>query len=347
VHDFRSRHAITAPIISIDGWGVYWQKPFAQVTGSQLLAAAPAGGDPTPQLEPSTKRRINLVHVIINEHGPIFAELIDMLVDAFRQMHIETVVSRNQLCRDRLNIIIGHTAFLAAGNVREITSSGFRYVVFQLEAVDEREGFIFKYPYYMELINGACGVWDYNQNNIQFLLQHGCVNVSYIQLGFSAVLERIPHYSPHDRGIDVLFCGSITDRRKRVLQALQDAGMKVQVLFGVYGQARDQWVARSKIILNLHQFGITQLEQVRISYLLNNKCFVISESADCDLYGGGVIFARYDDLVDCCQSYLAPGMDRERERIAQVGYLQLKSFPMLQQLRSAFIRHAGDTGRVL
>jgi hypothetical protein len=97
---------------------------------------------------------------------------------------------------------------------------------------------------------------------------------------------------------------------------------------------------RSKIVLNLHQFGTAQLEQVRISYLLNNKCFVISESSDCDPYAGGVVFARYEEIVACCQRYLAPGMEPARDRIAETGYQQLKAIPMLAQLKSAIAPHA-------
>jgi predicted O-linked N-acetylglucosamine transferase (SPINDLY family) len=287
--------------------------------------------------------KINIAHIITNEHGPIFSELIDLLADAFRQLGIDVIVSQNQVLKERLNIVVGSTVCLPAEKILEITRSGIPYAAFQSEALHDHEGFVRGFPHYMEFLKGAASVWDYNQNNIEYLLQHGCANVSQIQLGNCAALERIPVYPSQYRDIDVLFCGSMTGRRRFVIQALQDSGIKVECLFGVYGQARDQRISRSQIILNLHQFDTTQLEQVRISYLLNNKCFVISESSDCNPYGDGVVFARYEELVDCCKRYLAPGMAAERERIAQIGYAQLKSFPMLQQLKSALARHAADT----
>jgi hypothetical protein len=46
---------------------------------------------------------------------------------------------------------------------------------------------------------------------------------------------------------------------------------QVKILFGVYGQERDREMARAKVVLNLHQFALPQLEQIRISFLLNNK----------------------------------------------------------------------------
>lgn len=218
-------------------------------------------------------------------------------------------------------------------------NSGCQYVVFQMESLSDRDGFVRGNSNYLNLLKQASGVWDYNEANRDYLGQHGCKNVAHIPIGYSTVLERIRHSHVSEKDIDVLFCGAMNERRRKVVQALRDSGMKVEAPFGVYGQARDQWIARAKIVLNLHQFETTQLETVRVSYLLNNRCFVISESSDSNPYDDGVVFASYGDLVDCCQKYLSPGMDAERERIAQLGYDSLKSIPMLQQLKSALAQH--------
>jgi hypothetical protein len=94
-------------------------------------------------------------------------------------------------------------------------------------------------------------------------------------------------------------------------------------------------IARSKIILNLHQFDTTQLEQVRISYLLNNRCFVISESAEDNPYQDGVIFSDYDKIVDCCLSYLRSQADAARADVAERGYARLQAIPFLASLQAA------------
>ena len=84
--------------------------------------------------------------------------------------------------------------------------------------------------------------------------------------------------------------GSMRPRRQRLLAELQSRGLACRGLFRCYGRDRDVLIGRARIVLNMHQFKTSQLEQVRISYLLNNRCFVISETADCDPYGGGVIY---------------------------------------------------------
>ena len=49
---------------------------------------------------------------------------------------------------------------------------------------------------------------------------------------------------------------------------------------------RDEWIARSKAILNLHSYERPLFEAVRISYLLNNRCAVFSESSEGGAYEG-------------------------------------------------------------
>src|SRR5262249_38294245 len=116
-------------------------------------------------------------------------------------------------------------------------------------------------------------VWDYSTQNIENL-RHLSNRIFHVPIGFDPVLERIPR-APRQT-IDVLFYGSMTDRRKKVWDKLQDSGLAVQHLFGVYGQERDAFIARSKIILNLHHSEEqTNFEIVRVAYALNNRKAVV------------------------------------------------------------------------
>jgi hypothetical protein len=119
------------------------------------------------------------------------------------------------------------------------------------------------------------------------------------------------------------------------LDELQTRGFHVEAPFGLYGAARDELIARSKIVLNLHQFETAQLEQVRISYLLNNRCFVVSELADENPFGDGLVFCDYKRIVECCISFLDPAADQIRMRIAEKGCANLKAVPFVSSLRSA------------
>lgn len=141
-----------------------------------------------------------------------------------------------------------------------------------------------------------------------------------------------------DRGeqdIDILLFGATADRRKKIVEELRRRGFKAELLFGAYGAVRDSYIARTKVQLNIHQFETSQLEQLRLSYLLNNKRFVVSEATADNPYGDGVVFCKYEEIVERCEYYLKPGMDLERKRIAELGYDHLKRIPTARSMIDA------------
>jgi len=273
---------------------------------------------------------INIVHLVVNEHGPIFADVLELLEDVIGQIGIPVRRSVNRLERRWLNLLVGHTMFIPPEQLRHIIGSRCPYVVFQVEALDDAQGFAPRFPVYFDLLRGALQIWDYSLTNVEKLVARGFSAVRYLPLGYSSRLERIDPAVA--RAVDVVFIGTCTPRRRQILKGLEAAGIQTQVLFGAYGSTRDREFASAKIVLNLHQFETAQLEQVRISYLLNNHCFVISERADCDPYGGGVIFSDYDQLVSCCQQYLEYPQSA-RDRIAVLGYQNLRKVPMLEAMQ--------------
>lgn len=98
--------------------------------------------------------------------------------------------------------------------------------------------------------------------------------------------------------------------------------MKVGSFFGVYGNRRDHLIARAKIVINIHFYESKVLEIIRLSYLMVNKIFVVSERGNDQAaerpFEEGIVFADYDALVDTCLHYL--GKPSERNRIAASGF---------------------------
>jgi 2-polyprenyl-3-methyl-5-hydroxy-6-metoxy-1,4-benzoquinol methylase len=66
---------------------------------------------------------------------------------------------------------------------------------------------------------------------------------------------------------------------------------------------------------------------------LANRVFVVSEQAEDNPYGDGVVYAPYAELVDACLDHLrrAPA---ERERIAATGYLAVRKLDTADMLRT-------------
>src|SRR5439155_882319 len=121
--------------------------------------------------------------------------------------------------------------------------------------------------------------------------------------------------------IDVLFYGSLNERRAAVLRELARHA-NVRARFGIYGAERDQLIARAKVVLNLHFYEAQLMEQVRIAYLLNNGCFVLSEDAPDNPYGSAIATAPYGELAAACLRYLADPDERQRQATSSLEWFQ-------------------------
>jgi len=146
-------------------------------------------------------------------------------------------------------------------------------------------------------------VWDYSASNVAWLAERG-VAAKHVPIGYMPQMTRIPDV-PKD--IDVLFYGSLNERRNNVLTELYRRRLKVRHVFGAYGKKRDALIARSRIVLNMHHYEAQIFEMVRCSYLFANRaCVVSEESADVppDLQGN-VLFVPYAKLAETCADLVA------------------------------------------
>jgi hypothetical protein len=208
----------------------------------------------------------------------------------------------------------------------------------QLEILDDELGHLKKYPSYLGFLSRALSVWDYSPKNISFLKAKGFNNLAYIPPGYHPICEKVSRQnSRHD--FDFLFIGALSKRRANLLEALMKRGHKVGAITDskpAFGETRDQVMANSKIILNIHCFdNLNNLETVRLSYLLTNRAVVISEESDHDPYQGAIGYAKYEDLVDYCDSIL---FEDKLEMRSKSGYAAIKSIDMLDLLGQALLK---------
>ena len=186
-------------------------------------------------------------------------------------------------------------------------------------------------------------VWDYSPGNIQALHEMGISDVTLCPIGYASNLSRITPAQQQD--IDVLFIGSINQRRRQILNNLQAAGIDVRWGFDIYGRDRDNYFARAKLVLNMHMYDAKVFEIVRVSYLLANRVCVVSETgADPELeskFTDGVAFADVDELAETCQRLLGDPVAR---RILQdEGFATISSLPQRDFLRAA-LEESGSQG---
>lgn len=158
---------------------------------------------------------------------------------------------------------------------------------------------------------------DFSRLNIERLVRMGVPAPRWLPIGYVPELTRVQPAPEED--IDVLFYGAVDDRRSAVLDALRARGLHVETLLGVYGRARDAFIARSKVVLNMHYGSGFIFESVRVSYLLANRKAVVSERGDgYEDFADAVAFAEYDELADRCTALVRD--DESRKKLAQRGF---------------------------
>ena len=227
-------------------------------------------------------------------HSAAFDELVESFVQAFEALGAQTDSAINQpLIGEGINLVFG--AHLLAPTITLPPNS----IIVNLEQM--RDG-LFAQPHYLQLLKRH-PVLDYSPRNVARLRQQtDNAHVHAFEIGTMPALSRIASVAQKD--VDVLFYGSINERRRAILDALGAAGLVVKALFGVYGAERDAWIARSKIVLNVHFYEDQIHELVRTSYLLANRKLVVSECEDVTEIDAEVrqslVAVPYGKLVDTC-----------------------------------------------
>lgn len=147
-------------------------------------------------------------------------------------------------------------------------------------------------------------VWDYSERNLAWLKNNGInPGASLVPIGYVPTLTRISGNEAQD--IDVLFYGWVNERRKRIIDELVSSGLRVVALHNSFGTELDQYISRSKVIVNIHFYETKIFEIVRVSYLWANKKAVVSEiEPDTEIAADlreAVMGVPYGELVNACR----------------------------------------------
>lgn len=243
----------------------------------------------------------------------VFDEVAIGLQSAFRALGYEVAVVRDPREISGVAVVLG--ANLAAMHGIAVPEDA---IIYNLEQVHPDSRWFAEANGYVALLKTRA-VWDFSLRNIVALKELGVEPVVHCPVGYAPEMSCI---APAEQDVDVLFIGGGHPRRTKVLDDIHARGAGLKVLHKVFGAERDAWIARGKVHLNVHKEEAEIFEVVRVSYLLANRCFVVSElGRDMALeqnYAAGVAFGPYKRLADMCLDYL--GKPAERKMIAEAGF---------------------------
>ena len=259
-------------------------------------------------------------------HSEAFREVAETIHYALLELGYDTVLSSKIDFSDRQHIILGANLLPSMTTLPPKGS-----ILYNLEQVDLQSPWF--QPAMLEFYKNY-PLWDCSVKNIEQFHRLGIENVQHVPIGYVSQLTRISQSEEQD--IDVLFYGSMNQRRQHIIDSLKLHGVNVLAVFGKYGPERDILIARSKIILNVHFYQTKIFETVRTSYLLANRCFVISEKGNDPKeeaeFSRGIVFSDYHNLVQTCLDYLnRPG---ERKHIAETGFQFIRQRSQSEYLKT-------------
>ena len=247
---------------------------------------------------------ISLIRPDGYKHTDAFREIAETLQFGLRSIGHQAEILENTFDCAATNVILG-AHLLSPEEMRMVPEGSIIYNLEQIGGAQLRE------TYYQ--LARQHRIWDYDVSNLdKWKALNCCCEPIHVPIGYVPELTRISRVEPQD--IDVLFYGSLNERRNKVLNQLKELGVAVHTAFGVYGQERDALIARSKVVLNVHFYETKIFEIARISYLLANSKAVVTEcdgntAAEHGL-AEGMLALPYQSLVEGCVFLLQHGDER-------------------------------------
>ena len=169
-------------------------------------------------------------------------------------------------------------------------------------------------------------LWDFSRRNVEAWHAAGRA-VAHVPVGYHPSMERFRRLPAEACEHDVVFTGAMNDRRRAVLDALRQRGLRVAVVpYDLYGAQRDQILSRSRMALNMLYYEEGTHPVLRTAHLVANGVPVLCEHAP-EAPTWALLQCAYGDLVERCAELL--GRRREvLDHLADSSYVALRMHPM-------------------
>lgn len=206
-------------------------------------------------------------------------------------------------------------------------SDGYKVIIYQLEQLFRESYWV--NPMAKERLQFADEIWEYDYENIGFVIDHMHITtpIKFRPMLYSNAIKTIKHRVAAEKDIDILYYGGSNKYRASTLTYIQKniGNHKITFIQGVWGKELDDYIARAKIVLNIHFFPDNRQEQVRMFQLVSNGCCVVSEFSEGNHMGNSIINANIEDIPSICRELLRTGKWEQFGKAAEFKYKELTS----------------------
>jgi len=187
----------------------------------------------------------------------------------FRRLGAEVSLAKNRLRHDAVNFVFGaHLGFDATQRQRHAC------IFVNLEQLGEGGATV--QPAYQQLLAGSAVV-DYDADN-RAAYAKDVDDVPVVPILHAPYLKPAEALPLEERPIDLLFIGSMNERRRAWLDRIEAFGLQVATFDGpLYGPERDAFVMQAKAVVNCHFYETSRFEQARVAHCLSLGTPVIAE----------------------------------------------------------------------
>lgn len=274
----------------------------------------------------------HILHYVPNDYLHVlngYQEIIDALAWSLRTLGHRVTIAKNKFRSDATQIIFG-AHFIHVDVLATFPRDTIIYNLEQLDGVIACGAHIDAY----QLFAQNFVVWEYSERHLGLWRSYfSAQRVSVVPIGFAPNLCRIQPAETQD--IDVLFYGQPSDYRAQILLGISRVGLRMLSCYGIYGKARDEFIGRSKIVLNLRASpNVSTFSSVRVGYLLANRKAIVSDIATSDAeLAEAVCVGEAEDIPALCR-HLADN-DPQRLWYEVRGYEAFAQNDMVPALQSA------------
>jgi hypothetical protein len=269
-------------------------------------------------------------------HHHAYTGVATLLRSALRRLGYPTRVAENEMIYDATNIVLG-AQYLEPEVADSLPANT---IIYNTEMVVSYS------PFLETLIPfvGRFETWDYSEKNVRAWRERGISErVHWLRPGYVPECTTVDPRTPTD--LDAIFYGHMNTRRREVLDRLAELGVRVQLLQNTYGPQRDAYIARARLVLNIHSRPDSLLEIARVSQVLSNHRVLVSERGDdtevSDLREG-IAFADAEELPQLCRALLDD--EPRRATLAEKGFELYRRRDFVATMRELLAARGGLGG---
>ena len=181
------------------------------------------------------------------------------------------------------------------------------YFIYQTEQLNtkERAAKFHNNEAMFKLFNNAYHIFDYSQDNM--LLYSEKYNKVPMFLPFISGIDTIANANDttniisSNKMIDILFYGTLNQRRYIIMEALKQLMPKLNIVVEevLFGKQLQEKIKQSKIVLNIHNYEHATLETARIMEAMQYDVHIISEKThETELMASYEDVHFIDELID-------------------------------------------------